>query len=198
MIFACFRDTGLYDDFIRLDERGDPYTHVAIYLGDRLLEAYPGSGVRYRPMDQVDASKMDLFQVSMTPEQEALAMAFAEAQLGDPYDWKGIAGVVVGHPDDSYDRWFCSKYCFQVAKVGGVPLLERITCGRVRPYEFSISPILIPITIENAENLFKTPSSSAVGASEMVSAVRTLSGLQNASTAMEKAKESIPGPIFHA
>ena len=141
---VLFTHKGFYDELIRIDS-GSEWTHAALKFGDRFLEAYPGVGVRWRDIlpGDLDPSVAQVFTVAgMTDEISAAAQDFAVAQLGKPYDWKGIVGISVHEPNDKYDAWFCSKLVFEALRIGGIPLLQRITCGRVRPSEISYSPLL--------------------------------------------------------
>lgn len=141
---ALYHTSGLFDDFIRMDE-ANQYTHAAFLVdGQRFLECYPGKGVQWRDLRAEDGPHFDLFNLDgMTPEMEAATLSAAVSQLGKPYDWPGIIDFLMDRSDDTEATFFCSKYCFWALLMGGFALLARIRMGRVRPAELSYSTLLL-------------------------------------------------------
>ena len=57
----------------------------------------------------------DIYELDLTPEQEAVVRAYAEKQIGKPYDWIGDAHFVTrqDYENQPDDKWFCSELVFE-------------------------------------------------------------------------------------
>lgn len=75
---------------------------------------------------------------------ESAARAFAESQVGKPYDWGGIIALplpFIGRDWQRDDRWFCSELLAVCAAKGNTPLI-RLKTNRVTPEMIDRSPLL--------------------------------------------------------
>lgn len=79
---------------------------------------------------QARASKWAIVEVEC-PDPVA-AVAFARQQLGKPYDWGGIFGMVAREPWARDDRWFCSELVEAALAAGGRRRF-RVETHRVTP-----------------------------------------------------------------
>ncbi|MEZ2310884.1 hypothetical protein AB6809_29990 [Paraburkholderia sp. RCC_158] len=70
--------------------------------------AYLDKGVR-RAVVNLDPADWDVIDIVTTPEQEAAAIAWFEAHVGQPYDVAGLFGFVFRHYEGEKGKWFCSE-----------------------------------------------------------------------------------------
>lgn len=70
--------------------------------------AYLDGGVRKTTV-QLDVADWDVVDLVTTPEQEAAAIAWFEAHVGQPYDVLGLFGFVWRHYEGQKGKWFCSE-----------------------------------------------------------------------------------------
>jgi len=127
------------------------YSHVALLIPgtNECIESYPGPGVRRRKLTAKDFARIDIYDVQgMTPERWAIALAFAQYQIGKKYDWWSVLRFVSKRTALENDRWFCSELVHKSLAEAGVRLLERIPSAEVAPAHIAISPLLTCVTIE--------------------------------------------------
>ena len=116
------------------------FAHVDIVLPDgRLLGADSDGGVAIRDPEQF--YKVARFQVD-APE---LVLDLAAEQLGKPYDWGAIAGIVTRRDWQQPDRWFCSELIAWAFESAGHPLLRSHGHHRITPRDLLLSPYLSPV-----------------------------------------------------
>jgi len=142
--------TGVYDWLIRYYSRS-PYTHAEFcwplenprpiqYLG-----AQPSGGVQVRPADYLGDAPFDTFAVEVTPEQANRMRMFLLDQIGKPYDFRAIAGMVFQWLDKGKTgaMWFCSEllfYAFAHAKKSLLRIPAKQS-DRVTPRDVAISTV---------------------------------------------------------
>jgi hypothetical protein len=81
-----------------------------------------------------DWVRQTIFELPTTVEQERLYWEFSDAQLGKPYDKRGILGFATGQRDwHDPTAWFCSEEIQANCEYAGIfpPLFEN--CWRVDP-----------------------------------------------------------------
>lgn len=115
--------------------------HAAFELDDgTVLDATPRHGV------SVHATVAGKFVVAYTVDCEPVAAAraaeWARTQIGKPYDWSGIVGLVARRDWHNPGRWFCSELVAAAFEQAGRPLLNVQQLDRVTPRDLSLSPYL--------------------------------------------------------
>lgn len=117
-----------------------PYSHVDLVLPDgRLLGARGDGGVTIRapePFPTVTRFTVD------APES---VIDTALQQLGKPYDWSAIAGLIARRNWQQPDRWFCSELVAWAFESTGHPLLRSAGHYRITPRDLLLSPYLAPV-----------------------------------------------------
>lgn len=98
---------------------GGGYSHIDVFTTDGQLRgaradelAGVKSGYRDRPANYDDAhiSRYTMFTLNVSPTQERRYWDFSNAQLGKPYDKRGIAGFAFGKRDwRDESAWYCSE-----------------------------------------------------------------------------------------
>lgn len=152
MLIALFKGRGLISALIRWQTRGT-YSHAAIITGLRpltIIEAWQGSGVRQKSLG-FDLKNIDFFALRKEPNfSTERAITFACAQLGFPYDYRGVFRFVTRVPAHINSKWFCSELVHEAVRVGGMELLQRES-SEVAPEHLSWSTKLIRISRSELE-----------------------------------------------
>jgi hypothetical protein len=64
----------------------------------------------------------------------AAVITAARSQVGKPYDWRGVAGLVTRERDwQGEEDWFCSELIAWALAQGGAPLFREDLVGRITP-----------------------------------------------------------------
>lgn len=137
------RGRSLASTLVRCQTRSN-FAHSALLYPDgrTIIESYPGHGVRKKLLhDWDDVVAFSLHGV--TSEQWRRAYAFAEAQIGKPYDWYSVLCFLTRDKPPKNDNWFCSELTMAAMQAGGVNLLARIPPYKVYPGMLAYSPLLI-------------------------------------------------------
>lgn len=95
--------------------------------------------------NHMDGTPVTLYEVEVTAEQKAKVIEFLEAQLGKPYDWKGVFRFIsrpAGKDPMWQEEWFCSELVFAAFAYAGIYLLLRIEAWKVFPGLVVNSPVL--------------------------------------------------------
>lgn len=143
--------TGAYDAVIRWYSRS-PYTHAEFcwplenprppqYLG-----AQPKGGVAIRPANYLEGAPFDTFAVEVTQDQADVLRKVTLSQVGKPYDFRAIFGMVFQWLDRKGRRpnaFFCSDQVFyDFAKIGkqllNVPIKQS---DRITPRDLGVSTV---------------------------------------------------------
>ena len=113
-------------------------SHVDFVLPDgRLLGALAlGGGVQYH--EAKGYTRIERYTV----DAPSTVLDIAQTQIGKPYDWSGVFGMIFRDRDwENQDKWFCSELVAWSFKQAGYPLLNEQSY-RVTPRDLLISPLL--------------------------------------------------------
>jgi len=123
----------------------DRYSHVDLVLRDgTLLGARDDmilgipAGVQIRPSSYVDGESVLRVSVPCTDEQEAAFYAYAQEQVGKPYDQEAIAAFVVGRNWRDPNDWYCSELGAACTEKSGIvpPLIA--PCNKIAPGDLAL------------------------------------------------------------
>jgi uncharacterized protein YycO len=144
LYFRCISSSGLVSSAIKFWTWSE-WTHCEIYTKDGWLGAQTdGKGVAVRPFNYTTPKAQALFSIEL-PNYD-LAMEFAYKQLGKPYDYTAILGMIAREPlAENPLKWFCSDYLAAVTRKGGINLLHGEGVYRFTPRDIYISPLPTPI-----------------------------------------------------
>lgn len=142
--------SGLYSSVIKWYSRS-PYTHAEFCWPlenpspSQYLGAQPSGGVQVRPADYLGDAPFDTFAVEVTQDQARLMRLFLTAQIGKPYDFRAIAGMVFQWLDKGTKdaAWFCSEllfYTFSHIRKRLLNIPEKQS-DRVTPRDLGVSPV---------------------------------------------------------
>lgn len=114
------------------------WSHVDLVDGEgpaaTVIGALAFSGVAEEPLAYrlAHASRAALVQIPSADPQAVLAAA--RSQLGKPYDWAGIAGLITRNRNwQEEDCWFCSELIAWAFAQAGQPLFRAELVNRVNP-----------------------------------------------------------------
>ncbi len=125
-----------------------PYSHAAFLLpcGTRVIESYPGVGVRIRHLSREDWDHIDLYEVEkLTLDLSRQVLAFCERERGKGYDWRSVLRFVSRTSAKENGRWFCSELVFAALQHVRIDLLARIEAHNVSPGMLGLSHRLKPL-----------------------------------------------------
>lgn len=117
-----------------------PWSHVAAVFGGTVFEATVRHGVRKTLPSVVLANSVDHAWAEV-PCRTDPTLRFLEAQLGKPYDWTAIFGIMTRRDWQEDDSWFCSELVATAADAGGVSLIHKPK-NRVTPGDLWSSPVV--------------------------------------------------------
>lgn len=105
---------------IRLSSWFGPYSHVAAITpgGDYVVEASI-HGVRKIPLEKFEKSSSNFKIVQVYCPHPDKFYSFLNDQIGKPYDWGAIAGIIAREDWDSDTKWYCSELIEAALKYAG-------------------------------------------------------------------------------
>ncbi len=148
--YVCLHSApGVIGTIIRWQQRG-AWSHASLYFPGRgVIEAREFCGVRALPaLAPKPAEVIARYTVrGLTPELEERVFAFAQAQLGKPYDYTMVARFLTRRQADRKEagRWFCSELAFAALKHAGIDLFAATEPWEVSPGLLARSPLLSPV-----------------------------------------------------
>lgn len=125
-----------------------PYSHVAILTSaGNVIEAVPWHGVvcsgdpwqYHRPNTRIDVFD---FTYPLTDYEERVGLQWLLAQVGKPYDYRGVIRFVTRVPHTVNGAWFCSELIAEVCNVMNRPI-TRLPAHNAAPRDVVASPKLI-------------------------------------------------------
>lgn len=109
-----------------------------------VYEASFARGVHCRHIS--DYAKSDKYAIVDFPlQKEKDALEFAESQIGKPYDFAGVIGLMAQRHWEDPERWYCSEFVAAVANAGGTPIVRSGVAG-VHPRDLWMMPLNITET----------------------------------------------------
>jgi uncharacterized protein YycO len=128
--------------FIRLGTWSG-YSHAAVVVGTCVIGANMRKGVHIQTKEEFEKEYPIHDYYTVYNVDDVKASAFATAQIGKPYDWKNILGIVLERDWTETDSWICSELVAATLKAGGVSVLNK-KINRVTPNDLSESVLVIP------------------------------------------------------
>ncbi len=117
------------------------YSHVDICTADGLLGASV-DGVKLRPYTYEPKAKVLYMQTAILGERETEAYKFWAQQIGKPYDYGALVGILAHRDWRNPNKWFCSELAAAGFAEVSVPLLNQKDLDRVTPGLLLLSPYL--------------------------------------------------------
>lgn len=138
MQIAFFRSRTIGSWLIRLITWSD-WSHVALVEGDMAIEAtWPR--VRRVPLAEIVATHAEHVLVDVPAWASADILAAARRQIGKPYDWTALFGILLHRDWQEQDAWFCSELVAWAFGQAGAPLFRPEAMHRVTPQHLWMLP----------------------------------------------------------
>lgn len=97
--------------------------HCGIVVDNEVIEAGAWHGVRSVPLAQFKKrGEWAIYDVPLASEEKAIE--WVSQQLGKPYDWLGVFGLMLSHNWHKENRWYCSELVAAAAIQGGTPIVR--------------------------------------------------------------------------
>lgn len=112
------------------------WSHVQVFKDDNTLigASWPHGVVTEILADRLAlASKASVMIIPTSDEPSALA--FLEAQLGQPYDTVGMLGLAIHRDWQEANAWWCSELVAAVVQAGGTKLFRDGVIKRITPQD---------------------------------------------------------------
>lgn len=116
------------------------WSHCALIVGDEVIEAAMGAGVRRRPLAGLIAASSAHSIVDLPVQDAAALIRAARSQIGKPYDWPAVAGLILRRNWQETDAWFCSELIAWAAAVTGQPFFRAEFTWRIYPRHLWMLP----------------------------------------------------------
>ena len=152
LYLACYRGRSWFPSRLIQWQTWSKYSHVSMAAHDTdsgtwaNVEAWHPDGVRETDgllIGHDPKTRVDLFEyvVPLTEFQILVALSFARAQAGDPYDWRGCLSFVLRRRMQRDGAWFCSELVAESMLRAGRPIYN---CDpwKVSPGMVAISPVV--------------------------------------------------------
>ena len=143
LVFLAFKGKSMTSKVIRFWTRSKNYSHIAMSVDGKLIEAWPHGGnplkawVDYGSFENhKEGTEVEIWtlEVSESVYHYCLEQWRKMAELGVPYDWKSIIGFVLKSSKDKKNRLFCSEAA--IKPLVEILLLDRINPNHVDPQSF--------------------------------------------------------------
>lgn len=111
------------------------YFHVAIQIHGLWYTSLPTKGTfKSSEIEEVNFDIIDIQHSKLETEQYNIMMEYIEAQLGLPYDWKGIIlSQVLRFGVNNDDKWFCSEFVSKILQLMYIKEVFDVTPNKVSP-----------------------------------------------------------------
>jgi uncharacterized protein YycO len=122
------------------------FDHTEIEVDNGYIGAHDSGGVQLRPLNYCQPSFEKRYAVPCTDAQYKAIMQYAQSQIGTPYNFKDIAGLLLRRRAlTSPSRLICSQFVFRAALAGRLEMLNVLPefSHLVTPETLHLSPLLI-------------------------------------------------------
>lgn len=109
------------------------WSHCAIIDGDDVIESKIPQGVIRRPLREFIKNCSEYKIVTFQVESRDAVIKAANSQLGKPYDYFAVIGMVFRRDWQDKNRWFCSEFVVYALSEGGYTVFRKERLSRVTP-----------------------------------------------------------------
>ena len=112
--------------------------HCAVVIGQEVIEASGLHGVRKVPLDEFKSrGNWAIYDIHVADDWAANNWLYQ--QLGKPYDWLGVFGLMLSRRWQNEKRWYCSELVAAAASAGGTEIVRSNLKG-VTPRDLWVLP----------------------------------------------------------
>jgi len=141
---GLYKSPTVISTLIRWQTRG-LYSHAALHRDGVAIEAWHKGGVQKGPIGHLHGPKttIDIFRINEFLF-ESKAWAWADSQVGKPYDFTMVARFLSrrGESSRSKEKLFCSELVFNALRQGALELFKQTQGWEVSPDLLKRSPYL--------------------------------------------------------
>jgi uncharacterized protein YycO len=123
------------------------WNHVELYTKTGYLGAQPEGGYQIRPYNYTKFDKEIFRGIELDAAKEANFWQWQYAQIGKPYDWTAILGLVAHRDWQEDDQWFCSEAVAAGFEQINEPILNEYHSQsyKITPRDIALSTRLIDV-----------------------------------------------------
>jgi len=107
-----------------------------------VVEADSPGVIARRRLDEVTDPRK-LYRYDLSDSDRSSLYRFLSLQLGKPYDWAAIGGIVLRRDREASGRWICSELVGAASAQTSCPLFHTTQWHEITPRDISISPVLV-------------------------------------------------------
>lgn len=115
--WRCVNSKGFVQNAISFISRG-VVCHVEFLVDGKAIGAHADGGVQVRDIDHYDADYR--FRADCTDEQYQKAIDFLQEQIGKPYDFLDIVGIMASRNWHDETKWICSELWAATMEASGL------------------------------------------------------------------------------
>lgn len=115
--WRCVNSKGFVQNAISFISRG-VVCHVEFLVDGKAVGAHADGGVQVRDIDHYDADYR--FKADCTDEQYQKAIDFLYSQVGKPYDFLDIVGIMASRNWHDDSKWICSELWAATMEASGL------------------------------------------------------------------------------
>ena len=98
------------------------FSHVAVKVSDTLVvDTVLATGVRCITIQEFSKHYPTYLELDVEVPDENAARDYLLTQIGKPYDWTALFGMVLQRKWHEDDSWFCSELLEAAIRAGGKP-----------------------------------------------------------------------------
>lgn len=110
------------------------WSHVAVMLSeDEVIDSTFLHGVAVNSTSKFLSNYKRHSIVDVKVKDEQAAIKFALQQVGKPYDWTALLGLVLQRNWQRADSWFCSELLEAILYAGGTPRVRQDYVSTITP-----------------------------------------------------------------
>lgn len=118
------------------------WSHVEFVTPTGYLGAMPQGGVQIRDFNYTDVSAEEFRSIQVFNSEADKFWLWAYAQIGKPYDWTAIFGLLLHRNWRNQGHWFCSEMVTQGFEIAGVKILDTAHINFITPRDVALTTIL--------------------------------------------------------
>lgn len=167
IVVRCITERNPISDTIRFITRapasGPSHIEVTLPSGAHLGAHADRSGVAVRPPGYTRPTWEHRYGIRLTDNQELVFWQFLRRQLGKPYNYKGIGGILFDRNWPSVNAWFCSELILAAFMRAGIFPLNILPqfAARIDPDKFHLASMFIGHLVSNTTCSIFPPSVAA-------------------------------------
>ena len=150
ILIGHYHGKSIWSKFIKLRSWWkSPITHTAAFSPDLTMvyEAWKPGCVKdyWENSHHAPGTRVDVFKIPCTVEQQALFYGFLEETKGAKYDYKGVVlGFLAQGNVQDKDRYFCTEWIELALEAAGLCFQARMPASKLTPSLGYVSPAQEP------------------------------------------------------